>query len=110
MVWIVLGHTMMMPAPLNGFDNPEDLVASFGARSKVWFMTVIGGQIAVDSFFFLGGFLIAYLGVRDLRRGAGRYRTALWFCTDTSESPRLSRLRWCSIRRLCPGSAMDRSS
>ena len=61
MVWIVLGHTMMMPAPLNGFDNPEDLVASFGARSEVWFMTVIGGQIAVDSFFFLGGFLIAYL-------------------------------------------------
>ncbi len=72
MVWIVLGHTMMMPAPLNGFDNPEDLVASFGARSKVWFMTVIGGQIAVDSFFFLGGFLIAYLGVRDLEKRGGK--------------------------------------
>jgi hypothetical protein len=72
MVWIVLGHTMMMPAPINGFDNPEDLVAKFGARSQVWFMTVIGGQIAVDTFFFLGGFLVAYLGVRDLEKRGGK--------------------------------------
>ena len=72
MVWIVLGHTMMMPAPINGFDNPEDLVATFGARSQVWFMTVIGGQIAVDTFFFLGGFLVAYLGVRDLEKRGGK--------------------------------------
>ena len=40
-------------------------------------MTVIGGQIAVDSFFFLGGFLC--VPRLDLRRGAGRYRAALWF-------------------------------
>jgi peptidoglycan/LPS O-acetylase OafA/YrhL len=33
---------------------------------------VIGGQIAVDTFFFLGGFLVAYLGVRDLEKRGGK--------------------------------------
>ena len=37
-------------APINGFDNPEDLTARFGARGKAWFMLVIGGEIAVDTF------------------------------------------------------------
>ena len=72
MLWIVCGHTMMMPAPINGFDNPEDLAATFGARSKAWFMLVIGGEIAVDTFFFLGGFLVAYLGAKDVDRRGGK--------------------------------------
>ena len=71
MVWIILGHTMMMPTPINGFDNPEDLVARWGARGSMWFQLVIGGEIAVDSFFYLSGFLIAYLGVKDLEKRGG---------------------------------------
>ena len=59
-------------APINGFDNPEDLTARFGARGKAWFMLVIGGEIAVDTFFFLGGFLVAYLGVKDVERRGGK--------------------------------------
>lgn len=72
MFWIIAGHTMMMPAPINGFDNPEDLAARFGARGKAWFMLVIGGEIAVDTFFFLGGFLVAYLGAKDVERRGGK--------------------------------------
>ena len=72
MFWIIAGHTMMMPAPINGFDNPEDLTARFGARGKAWFMLVIGGEIAVDTFFFLGGFLVAYLGAKDVERRGGK--------------------------------------
>ena len=71
MVWIIVGHTMMMPTPLNGWDNPEDLIARWGARGAAWFQVVVGGEIAVDTFFFLSGFLIAYLGVRDLEKRAG---------------------------------------
>jgi len=33
---------------------------------------VLGGEIAVDSFFFLSGFLLAYLGVRDLEKRGGK--------------------------------------
>lgn len=72
MVWIILGHTMMMPTPINGFDNPEDLVARWGARGSTWFQLVIGGEIAVDSFFYLSGFLIAFLGVKDLEKRGGK--------------------------------------
>lgn len=72
MVWIIVGHTMMMPTPINGFDNPEDLVARWGARGSTWFQLVIGGEIAVDSFFYLSGFLMAYLGVKDLEKRGGK--------------------------------------
>jgi len=72
MIWIILGHTMMMPAPINGYDNPEDLLARWGARGSMWFQLVIGGEIAVDSFFYLSGFLMAYLGVKDLERRGGK--------------------------------------
>jgi hypothetical protein len=41
-LWIILGHTMMMPTPINGFDNPEDLVAHWGARGSAWFQLVLG--------------------------------------------------------------------
>ena len=72
MFWIIIGHTMMMPTPINGFDNPEDLIARWGARGSTWFQLVIGGQIAVDSFFYLSGFLIAFLGVKDLEKRGGK--------------------------------------
>lgn len=74
MLWIILGHTFMMPEGISGYMNPEDItVSSFRtnpAEANVWFMVVMSAEAGVDTFFYLSGFLLSYLTLKELSRGA----------------------------------------
>ncbi|KAK3241267.1 hypothetical protein CYMTET_48950 [Cymbomonas tetramitiformis] len=65
MMWIILGHTVNFQALL-GFENEAD---TYGQLTKFSFQFVIGGEYAVDTFFFLSGFLSTYVAIRRLGRG-----------------------------------------
>lgn len=73
MVWIILGHTLMMPSAITGYDNPMDVVAPWGAAGSPWLQLVLGAELGVDSFFFLSGLLVAQIGFPEIarRRGGG---------------------------------------
>uniref|UniRef100_A0A7S4FQZ6 Acyltransferase 3 domain-containing protein n=1 Tax=Eutreptiella gymnastica TaxID=73025 RepID=A0A7S4FQZ6_9EUGL len=69
MFWIILGHSFLMAAGISGYDNPEQVVASGkGAASDISFQFIIGGHIAVDSFFYMSGFLLAYLVIKEVQK------------------------------------------
>jgi len=68
MLWIILGHTFLMPEAIAGYSNPEDVVGSFGAVQGWWFQIIVGAEIGVDTFFFLSGFLLCYLTMKDLHK------------------------------------------
>ena len=57
MVWIIIGHTMLMPAAIAGYDNEGDLVATWGYRGTFVLQSILGAEVGVDTFFFLSGFL-----------------------------------------------------
>ena len=73
MMWVVLGHCWLRIA-LQGPDNPQLFIQS---TDTLWFQAVANTQYAVDTFFFLSGFLVAYtvLGMlaRKRPRGWGQY-------------------------------------
>ena len=57
MIWIIIGHTMLMPAAIAGYDNEGDLVATWGYRGTFVLQSILGAEVGVDTFFFLSGFL-----------------------------------------------------
>jgi len=73
MAWIILGHTFLMPTGISGYQNQEDIVMSplnsDAAEANPLFQVIPGAQAGVDTFFFLSGFLLAYLTLKELRRG-----------------------------------------
>lgn len=65
MLWIVLGHTFVMPEAISGYANPLDITALGGGDGRHWtFQLILGAEMAVDTFFFLSAFLFghAFLG------------------------------------------------
>eukprot|EP00667_Euglena_gracilis_P005459 EG_transcript_5499 len=69
MCWIILGHSFLMANAIAGYDNPEYVVArKTGKASDVRFQFLIGGHAAVDSFFFISGFLLAHLCLKEQQR------------------------------------------
>ncbi|XP_071484630.1 nose resistant to fluoxetine protein 6-like [Diadema antillarum] len=70
MFWIILGHSF-------SFQQKSDAIGN-----SVWFITVqakrftfqvvLNGYVALDSFFFIGGLLMSYTGLKYLNRRAGR--------------------------------------
>jgi len=72
MVWIIVGHTYLMPSAYPGYANLSDIVGSHGESRRMWMQAIFAAQIAVDSFFFLSGFLLSYLGWKELEKYKGR--------------------------------------
>jgi len=66
MFFIILGHGLLEPMSIAGYKNAECIAktpfcldaASTQARSYILLM----GQLGVDSFFFIGGFLLSFVG------------------------------------------------
>eukprot|EP00735_Rhodelphis_limneticus_P005799 TRINITY_DN1782_c0_g1::TRINITY_DN1782_c0_g1_i1::g.25168::m.25168 TRINITY_DN1782_c0_g1::TRINITY_DN1782_c0_g1_i1::g.25168 ORF type:complete len:761 (-),score=100.30,sp/Q09225/NRF6_CAEEL/28.78/3e-45,Acyl_transf_3/PF01757.17/4.4e+03,Acyl_transf_3/PF01757.17/6.8e+03,Acyl_transf_3/PF01757.17/2.2e-19 TRINITY_DN1782_c0_g1_i1:273-2555(-) len=58
-MWIILVHSLLYMG-IVGFDNPDDVLPPDGAFSSFLFQIVLGGTFAVDTFFFMSGFLVAY--------------------------------------------------
>eukprot|EP00930_Biecheleria_cincta_P002044 TRINITY_DN103101_c0_g1_i1.p1 TRINITY_DN103101_c0_g1~~TRINITY_DN103101_c0_g1_i1.p1 ORF type:complete len:648 (+),score=77.67 TRINITY_DN103101_c0_g1_i1:44-1987(+) len=73
MVWIILGHTFLMPEGISGYTNPQDIELSpvnpRAAETSPWLQIVIGAEISVDTFFFQSGFLLSMLTLKELRSG-----------------------------------------
>ncbi|CAE7762828.1 nrf-6 [Symbiodinium pilosum] len=75
MCWIILGHTFLMPEGVSGYTNPQDI--SLGglkravAENSPWLMLIIQAEQSVDTFFFLSGFLLSHLTLKELQRGGG---------------------------------------
>lgn len=71
MIWVVIGHTFLMPGAISGYSNPQDLVlsplSSNAFERSPLLMFFISAQISVDTFFFLSGFLLSLLTLKELR-------------------------------------------
>jgi len=73
MAWIILGHTFLEPMGISGYMNMEDIkmtpLNSDVAENNPWLSFIMSAQAGVDSFFFLSGFLLSYLTLKELRQG-----------------------------------------
>ena len=57
-------------------DNMGDF-ESFTKRFT--FLAIINGTLSVDTFFFLSGFLVAYMTLKHLKKGNGRINWFLYY-------------------------------
>lgn len=66
MFFIIMGHGMLEPMHIAGYSNLECLAKSplclNAANTNVWSYTLLFGQMGVDTFFFIGGFLLSFVG------------------------------------------------
>ena len=69
MFWVILGHTHVF-ALSSGLDN---LLRVRSTLSRFSFQAIGNAYFAVDSFFVLSGFLVAYLSLRQMKRKNGRF-------------------------------------
>merc|ERR1712072_529922 len=73
MAWIILGHTFLEPMGISGYMNEEDIkmtpLNSDVAENNPWLAFIMSAQAGVDSFFFLSGFLLSYLTLKEMRAG-----------------------------------------
>jgi peptidoglycan/LPS O-acetylase OafA/YrhL len=76
MAWVVLGHTFTYMAAPVGYDNLmtiKDLV------SRVSFQVVPAAELSVDVFFYLSGFLVAYMVLKEMKAKHGRMPWGLFY-------------------------------
>jgi peptidoglycan/LPS O-acetylase OafA/YrhL len=73
MAWIIMGHTFLMPNGISGYANQEDIISnplnSAVAEANPFFQIITGSQTGVDAFFFLSGFLLSHLTLKEIRVG-----------------------------------------
>jgi len=66
MFFIVLGHGLLEPMNIAGYSNAECIDKSRfclnAASTNMWTYLLLAGQLGVDTFFFIGGFLLSYVG------------------------------------------------
>eukprot|EP00735_Rhodelphis_limneticus_P008849 TRINITY_DN2325_c0_g1::TRINITY_DN2325_c0_g1_i1::g.20929::m.20929 TRINITY_DN2325_c0_g1::TRINITY_DN2325_c0_g1_i1::g.20929 ORF type:complete len:661 (+),score=170.30,sp/Q09225/NRF6_CAEEL/24.35/2e-38,Acyl_transf_3/PF01757.17/3.9e+03,Acyl_transf_3/PF01757.17/1.6e-20,CopD/PF05425.8/4.5e+03,CopD/PF05425.8/3.6e+02,CopD/PF05425.8/0.48,CopD/PF05425.8/7.9e+03 TRINITY_DN2325_c0_g1_i1:99-2081(+) len=66
--WVVLVHAQNYSWSV-GYQNVMDVVPPEGVYSKWYFQPVAAGNLSVDSFFFVGGFLNAMSLTKQLSKG-----------------------------------------
>lgn len=64
MGWVILGHLCII-----GFKYSQNLEYKRGMEKLFFFQTILNGQYSVDTFFFISGFLIAFLYFRTNAKG-----------------------------------------
>jgi len=68
MIWIILGHSFLITGGCAGYFNGEDVVKNLlnpdaAMTSSIWpLLDMPGLDLAVDTFFFISGFLASYVG------------------------------------------------
>lgn len=66
MLFIILGHGMEEPMNIAGYSNKECLAKTpfcvDAASTNMWQWFMMTGQLGVDTFFFIGGFLLSFVG------------------------------------------------
>jgi peptidoglycan/LPS O-acetylase OafA/YrhL len=71
MFWVILGHSYFFLFIAQEFKNIFYVFYNFGPRLSA--QPVLNGFFSVDSFFFISGFLVAYLSFRDMNRRNGKF-------------------------------------
>ena len=66
MFWIILGHCFVWPYGFGGIDNI--LWVLHNVLPRFTFQAIMYADVAVDSFFFLSGLLVAYLTLRHMTK------------------------------------------
>jgi len=70
MIWIIVGHSFLMPNGISGYMNFEDVLDSDlnhnVAENNPWFMVIISAESSVDTFFFMSGFLLSLLTLKEM--------------------------------------------
>lgn len=75
MVWVLHCHNYMFYATQN-LINLADVLNWY---KRPWSMTVLMGTVSVDSFFFLSGLLVAWLGLKELDRTKGKLNVLMMY-------------------------------
>ncbi|CAH3109140.1 unnamed protein product [Porites lobata] len=86
MWWVILGHCYAFQV-MTGL--PSNLFTFFGIIKRFTFEAIGNATFSVDSFFFLSGFLVAYLSLRHMQKNNGQlplfsyYFHRFWRLTPT---------------------------
>ncbi|XP_064627095.1 nose resistant to fluoxetine protein 6-like [Lineus longissimus] len=68
MLWIIEGHTLFWLQITQGWANPREVEAK---AESPYYLTMMFGEFAVDTFFLLSGTLMSYLFLPEMRRRGG---------------------------------------
>jgi peptidoglycan/LPS O-acetylase OafA/YrhL len=77
MAWVILGHTMTYMALPVGFDNIQWMQKKLVKR--VSFQVVPAAELAVDAFFYLSGFLVVYMLLKEMKLKNGKIPWSLFY-------------------------------
>lgn len=75
MAWVVLGHSQLFA--FNYVDNISYIIDY--SLNHLTHQMVANGTFSVDTFFFLSGLLVAYLGMREIEKREGRINPLLMY-------------------------------
>lgn len=64
MAWIILGHTCII-----SFKYSDNMELRKVVEQQFFFQTITNGAFSVDTFFFIGGFLVSYIYFRTNAKG-----------------------------------------
>nr|XP_026692261.1 nose resistant to fluoxetine protein 6-like [Ciona intestinalis] len=73
--WVIVAHVLYIP--MNAIDNPVYSNDYYKAHGEV--QALSNGTFSVDSFFFLSGLLVAYLGIKHLSNSNGKINIPLMY-------------------------------
>ncbi|EYC09951.1 hypothetical protein Y032_0058g2906 [Ancylostoma ceylanicum] len=85
MLWVIIGHSFAFSLAI--VDNPLDI---FDLRKTYVGQIFANSYLAVDSFFFIAGVLVAFLKFKDIRRNATALSIRAWLMFYVHRIVRLS--------------------
>jgi len=95
MIWIILGHTIVVQSSV-GYQNPSAVLPPTGMIASTPAMFFFSARYAVDTFFFIGGYLVMSGMLKKLDPALSfgkatdskkRSRVELWMCKLKLTSP-----------------------
>lgn len=76
MLWIISGHSYSFAMQWLMFQNPQQLQ---NAPKSVMSQLMANGTFSVDSFFFISGLLVAFIGLKGLHRSKGHFNFIYYY-------------------------------
>ena len=76
MIWIISGHTYSFAMQWLFFRNPKELQA---APQNILSQVFVNGTFSVDSFFFISGLLVTFVGLRHMSRRNGNFNIGKFY-------------------------------